>query len=453
MPVSFTDADEWCAEYKNATPEGKHELMLQTISQPLSGNFLDNLDLVDYLLDHIHKLDMHNRTGDLVSLIEQTRDGQPDLYREDFYYFDQHLVFSYLYLDQVEKLGGPLSRYATDPVSGFDYLRQAFNLLRLYQKADLAVDLSDRIFQTVRDSVEIISGAEDRLAETVYFYRAEQLYRQLQTGQQINWPDFVLPLSKFGFQASKIQEDLTRYLGGEVSGPDGFLDLLRQYGHGGRWFLAYDFCKYMLNQKELGFVTSDLIWEEAIAFWEKREHSLPDKDSLDQFFYFTEQDLDAHLGNMLSSFLSQEQPSAVGLLWGLPYIYDFLLKKAIVSEALYHEILDKVALLKTKFTTAYSHRLWKYDFVHRWTPPDAVSAGEFASEAALFADTFKRPLSLDDHPARNYYQSEGEESILPRDFADFDRPNPIGGGHYSKGPTKKKFRPKKKNKKTRQKRK
>jgi hypothetical protein len=96
----------------------------------------------------------------------------------------------------------------------------------------------------------------------------------------------------------------------------------------------------------------------------------------------------------------------------LPYVYEFLLNQEIVSGVLYRDILDKVALMKAKLVAAYPHQLWKYDFVHRWTPPDAVSAEEFASEAALFADSFRRIIPLDDPLASEYY--ECEETPCPR---------------------------------------
>jgi hypothetical protein len=450
MPISFTDPDEWYAEYQNATPEGEQQLILQTVSLPLSEDFLEGLDLTEVLLDHMHGLDRRNRNGELISLIEQFRDGQPDLYREEFYYFDQYLFDYYLYLDQMEKLGGSLSRFAADPASGIDYMLKALELLKLYQKTDLVVDLCDRTYQAVKDSKGVVSGCEDRLGETIYFYRVEQLYRRLQAGRQIDWPGSALPLAKFGFlNASQMQADLTHYLGSEVPGPDGFLDLLQQSGPGGYWFLAYDFYKYMLDQKGMGFVSSNLIWEETVEFWKRREYSFPGKDGLDQFFDFPEQKLDIHLANLLNGFLSKRQPNAVALLWGLPYVYEFLLNKEIVSGALYRDVLDKVALLKAKLVVAYPYHLWKYDFVHRWAPPGAVSAEEFASEAALFADTFRRIIPLDDPPASDFYECEEAETQTtspPWDFADSAGTGLFSGNHHYRGPTKKKLKPKKKTK-------
>jgi hypothetical protein len=170
---------------------------------------------------------------------------------------------------------------------------------------------------------------------------------------------------------------------------------------------------------------------------------------LDQFFDFPEQELDAHLANLLGGFLSKKQPNAAGLLWGMPYVYEFLLHKEIVSGVLYRAILDRVASLKAKFIAAFPHYLWKYDFVHRWTHPDAVSTEELASETALFADSFRRVILLDDPPAREYYDCEEPEAPSPFpawDFAPQAGSGSPSGHHYASGATKKKFKPQKKNK-------
>jgi hypothetical protein len=87
--------------------------------------------------------------------------------------------------------------------------------------------------------------------------------------------------------------------------------------------------------------------------------------------------------------------------------------------------------------------------VHRWTHPDAVSTEELASETALFADSFRRVILLDDPPAREYYDCEEPEAPSPFpawDFAPQAGSGSPSGYHYASGATKKKFKPQKKNK-------
>lgn len=231
MAVSVTDPDAWYREYERVSREDRYKFMLQTILQPLSEDFLEGVDIVDPLLDLVHRMDMSNRNPELIFFIERLQTAQPDLYRKEFYYFDQYLVDYYLYLDQMDRVGEIVARHEADPVSGIDYLIKTIDLLKLYQKADLVVGLCDSVYRAVEDAPGIIKGTGDELGETVFFHRLEQLYRRMQDGQEIDWQGLALSLAKFGYDnAAQMQTDMTRYLGSEVPGPDGFLDLLRQHG-------------------------------------------------------------------------------------------------------------------------------------------------------------------------------------------------------------------------------
>jgi hypothetical protein len=118
-----------------------------------------------------------------------------------------------------------------------------------------------------------------------------------------------------------------------------------------------------------------------------------------------------------------------------------------VSEALYHDILNRVASLKVKLIAAFPHHLWKYDFVHRWISPDAVTPEAFVSETNLFSDSFRCLVPLDDPPAREYYDCEEALSPFPAwDFAPKAGIGSLSDHHYASGATKKKFKPKKKSK-------
>lgn len=200
--------------------------------------------------------------------------------------------------------------------------------------------------------------------------------------------------------------------------------------------MSYDFYKHMLDRRGMRFVCSTLIWQEAVTFWNTRNYSLPGRRELDQFFDFPEQKLDAHLAELMGGLLSRRQANAVGLLWGLPYVYEFLLAKEIISEPFYQEVLSRPDSLKAKVIAAFPHHLWKYDFVHRWVPPGETPA----AEAALFAASFTAVRPQDYAGADDFYdceETEGPEAPAPflpfglgqPDVA-FDRPEvaDTGGG-------------------------
>ena len=72
------------------------------------------------------------------------------------------------------------------------------------------------------------------------------------------------------------------------------------------------------------------------------------------------------------------------MLWGIPYIYDFLLDRQVISGTVHDEAGKIVARLKIEFIKEDARRLWEYDFVHRWTPAASISQSGFDEEANVF---------------------------------------------------------------------
>ena len=94
--------------------------------------------------------------------------------------------------------------------------------------------------------------------------------------------------------------------------------------------------------------------------------------------------------------MSMQQATGIGTLWGSVYLYDFLLSREIIADSMYRDIMKSVGALKKDVIKAFRKSLWKYDFVHRWTPPDSVSDDDFAAESELFAKTTETQEPLGD---------------------------------------------------------
>jgi hypothetical protein len=103
---------------------------------------------------------------------------------------------------------------------------------------------------------------------------------------------------------------------------------------------------------------------------------------------------------MLGGFLSLRQARGISILWGSVYLYDFLLSKEIVTDSMHRDIMETVDVLKKDVIKAFGTSLWKYDFVHRWTPPDSVSDDDFAAESELFLKTTETQEPLGDELPR-----------------------------------------------------
>ncbi len=145
MALSFTDPDKWYEDYKSASPKRRHEILMETIEQPLSRKSIEELDLGMCLVELRDELASNNLIGETIDFFDKLRAKQPDLYREDFHYYDNFLIEYYLFKDEPEKVADFLSRFMEDPVQGIDQMKVLLDELRFYDYTDLAVELCRKL--------------------------------------------------------------------------------------------------------------------------------------------------------------------------------------------------------------------------------------------------------------------------------------------------------------------
>ena len=150
--------------------------------------------------------------------------------------------------------------------------------------------------------------------------------------------------------------------------------------------LAFGFFRYMHDEKNMDFPCSELIWHCVAEFLSERKSSVKGVTP-DAFFGMTRAKLEPHLAGAIGDFLSRRQADAVAMLWGIPYIYDFLLDRRVISATTHRETIQIAAALKAEVIKGMGKRLWEFDFIHRWAPPNSVAKGEFEDEAAMFQQT------------------------------------------------------------------
>ncbi len=78
--------------------------------------------------------------------------------------------------------------------------------------------------------------------------------------------------------------------------------------------------------------------------------------------------------------MSTRQTEAFAALWGMAYVYDFLLERGVISDQVHISSLQRIARLKSKMRDAYQDELWKYAFVDRWPAPDYAGRESIQTE-------------------------------------------------------------------------
>ena len=122
MKLSFTNADQWYEAHESVTLKRRYEILIETLDQALSEDFIEQSGLGTCLLEMLDELDSRNLIEQLLSFISEVQTKQPALYRDKYLYFDSFLVKYYLYRDDKEKVAEFLARFTEDPVHGIDYM-------------------------------------------------------------------------------------------------------------------------------------------------------------------------------------------------------------------------------------------------------------------------------------------------------------------------------------------
>ncbi len=399
MTLSFTDPEKWDEQYEHASRKQRYEMVLETIEQPLSKEFIEKLDLGMCLLDTKGDLLANNLLPEFLDFIQKLQEKQPEFYKKEFYYYDGSLVTYYLFQDEPEKVAESLSRFMENPASGIDDLIPVLDKLIYYGSIDLAEKLSLKAYMPVAKAPGLIGGAEWDFVHLLFVNMIHNAYCKIRNGEEVDWKAFMKKAGKYGFHNDQDMLDgLQRGLTQEMGGGSEFVIKTKKQKQEKLDALTWEFCRYMFEQKQMDFVCSEHIWDQMLRFWEEKNGSRKSSSSPKVFFNFSKPVLDQHLAQMAGGLMSQQQSNAVGLLWGIPYIYDFLLARDIIPKHVHKEVMSHVNKLKPEMIKAFRNGLWEYDFVHRWTSPDSVSEKEFSAESEHFKAAIKIRSPLSEKP-------------------------------------------------------
>ena len=131
---------------------------------------------------------------------------------------------------------------------------------------------------------------------------------------------------------------------------------------------------------------------------------------VDSLFSFSKDELNQYLGKLLGGLLSQKQTEGFALLWGIPYLYDFLLSKEIISKRLYDRLIDIIKNLKPDIQKVASTDLWVYTFWTSWASPDYLSEEDFEREKELFENSINKKQALSEEvPEIDEFEDEWAE--------------------------------------------
>lgn len=227
----------------------------------------------------------------------------------------------------------------------------------------------------------------------------DQAYRRLKQGEAVDWEVFGAEASEYGFENDVLMRaEIEHNLTVPIQVNAAFFRQFSQKRGSCLRQLMLGFCRAMDEQQQMSFVCSQAIWETLIEFLEQRD--LPKKQLTQPAGYFgiDQAALDGYVARKIGGFLSLQQSKGFAILWGIPYLYDFLYDLQVIEERIYQKAIAATRALKPQLIQGFQKQLWQYDFVHRWQRPDSIPEAEFLSEAEQFAASLEQSEPLSDRP-------------------------------------------------------
>ncbi len=362
-------------------------------SKELPQDFLDEYDVSEVLLETRGKQESEKNFDNVLRFTEIIRDKQPELYQENFQYFDDFLVDYHCYHGKQAEVEKGFDNFLKKPIHDYDAYLISFKKLLFYQKTDLIKKAISENFDKIQKDDSLMEGAAYTLAVAKYYFTLEYYY--LEKGLDAFRKEFADKLKKYEFDFEESffiamekgvfsEFDKTENLVDAFS-KDRF-DLLLSV-HGG-------FLKYMLK-KNFSFALSGRIWDNLLNIWEQKpEEETPTPDL---FFQLPLKEFDNGLSNISGAMFQDNTSEMIALLWGSVYVYDFLKSIEIINQKTYDNFLHTSRVLKGREIAENTSGLWNSNFVHSWEKPDSVSATEFEAEEALF----KKSITLKNKPFNN----------------------------------------------------
>jgi hypothetical protein len=416
MTSLLSNPEQWYDAYEAASPRQRHQILLEVVEQPLSPEFLEETDFGGLLLEMQDELVNNNLLTETLALIAKFQQYQPELYAQEYAYFDKFLIEYYLYNNDLEKVQASLARFQENPVKDIDEMLRVLDFLKFYNATDVAAKLCQATYHLVENSSEVIGGTEAELGSVIFTDLMDKAYRKIKQREEIDWDEFSAKAKKYGYQSDRESiDDIHQNLQEDIEINEQFLKAFKKQQSRNQILssLSVDFHKYMASEKQVSFICSQGILETIMKFLiNYRDLKAKELAHPDSLFGFSQSQLDRFVAQQIGGFFSLGQAASFATLWGIPYLYDFLAAKQIIRSEIHQRAIAAATELKKQLTKVFS-QLWKFDFVHRWLPPDSVSEADWEAEVKQFAASLEEVKPLSDEPG------EGMMASLQRKLKQF----------------------------------
>lgn len=413
--------EEWWGHYR----EMDEDKQLNFLKRAIDADIITDSDLdpgmVEAVINLFGSLFRRKKYGQMFELeefLQSRKIGMPD---NDRYYIDFYLLEFHLFNRDAESIKKCLQSFTADPAESIDLLTPILDKLNYYGYSELALEVSREVYHRVRDSDGLIGGAEEDFARTILMNEFQKLYQSKGQTTRPNREELLKRLALYDYvELDELNPALNILLSdtdcSTLSYQD-FKENRRDFYHA----LSTSFLKYAFEEKGINFPTAYDIW---MGAWECFSLEAAEKSgTLERIFELDQSKFDEYIGGRFG-FLSNKKPHAAAVLWGMPYVYDFLKTNQLLSEEAAFQELQFITGMKFDLIEGLKDSIWEYSFVHSWGRPDSVEEEEFLKEKGYFERTFAEKADAKDYLPAEYFTSKRNDlkKIRNKQTVKYDEP-------------------------------
>ncbi len=336
------------------------------------------IELIEDTKDPLIFMHQPEKVEELVDLFTKTFPGE---YDKEYEFIEGSLITYYLFTNNIDKLKQRLEIVKKNPAKGIDTVTmRALYQLIYHGHISTALEYSHAVWKPVYESDGILGIPHIYFCITIYLDALERAYTDVKNGKQINWKKFSTDMEEYDIQ---LDEKIFRATYQTLESPfskDDFIPLIEDRKHEEVYLLLnIHFLKYMKDQFDIPFMLSDRWWNMLST---KKLYKR--KNNIDDYFNIPFETLDQHFASHYDNMFRSNDIEMFGKVWGLEYVYHFLMEHKTISEENFSRMNENISALKYLFVRITDDDLWKMDFVFKWPQlylPDL-------SEKKVFQSTF-----------------------------------------------------------------
>ena len=401
LSLSSAPAEAWLAGFVADSPQGRHERLLKALEQPAA---LPPDDLAYAVANVSQMLSHHNLIAEQKALAEQVATQVPAVHTQIA------SIFTLLELQEALADAEPerfpalfdiwLNTEAQPP------LALILKSLAYAGHAQAAGHYATTIANTLTKKQ---LAAADELDFALEQHRIHQIFEtllhSLEEGLDPDWEGFAQGLRQLGVRTKQEQAFFRDQL---ESSDKVQLGRLRNALQEGDPELALFHCRqlfgrWMYRHHRLDLFSSGDMVQQAFELWlQQAPEPLPALEKLVRIS--PEQIRDRY--DMLEHEPDWDLLESFVLLWGLPYVYEWLEELGLCNARQREQVLASVRELQQDLITRRENALWNFSFVHRWPRPQHMSVADFEAEAERFRQTRHQSTPLSTRPEDSQFFDE-----------------------------------------------